>query len=77
VKKFKIKKGDMVQVITGNAKNQKGKVLAVYPKKDSLLVEGCKVLKKSIKKSDKNPDGGFLSKEMPIHISNVKKVDNE
>ena len=61
MKKFKIKKGDMVQVIAGNAKGQKGKVLVVYPKKDSLVVEGCKVVKKSIKKSDKNPDGGFLS----------------
>jgi large subunit ribosomal protein L24 len=75
--KIKIKKGDMVQVIAGDAKNQKGKVLAVYPKKDSLIVEGCKMIKKSVKKSDKNPDGGFISKEVPIHISNVKKVDDE
>jgi len=75
MKKVKIKKGDMVQVIAGNAKGQKGKVLFVYPKKDSLVVENCKIVKKSVKKNDKNPDGGFISKEMPIHISNVKKVD--
>ena len=77
MKKIKIKKGDIVQVIAGDAKNKKGKVLFVYPKRDSVIVEGCKVVRKSVKKNDKNPDGGFISKEMPIHISNVKKVDNE
>ena len=77
MKKVKIKKGDTVQVVAGDDKGHKGKVLFVYPKKDSLVVQGCKVVKKSVKKDDKNPDGGFISKELPIHISNVKKVDDE
>lgn len=75
--KMKVKKGDMVQVIAGDAKNQKGKVLFVYPTKNTLIVEGCKIVKKSVKKNDDNPNGGFVSKEMPIHLSNIKKVTDE
>ena len=78
MKKFKIKKGDTVKIIAGDDKNREGKVLKVIPKQDAVLVEGCKIAKKSVKKSEKNPNGGFISKEMPIHISNVKKaVTNE
>ncbi len=70
--KFKIKKGDMVEVIAGDDKGKKAKVLSVMPKKEALLVEGCRIAKKTVKPSEKNPNGGFVSKEMPIHISNVK-----
>ncbi len=72
--KLKIKKGDNVKIITGDDKGKTGKVLAVYPKKAQILVEGCKLAKKAIKPSDKTPNGGFVNKEMPIHISNVAKV---
>ena len=72
--KLKIKKGDNVKIITGDDKGKTGKVLAVYPKKAQILVEGCKLDKKAIKPSDKTPNGGFVNKEMPIHISNVAKV---
>lgn len=72
--KLKIKKGDNVKIITGDDKGNTGKVLAVYPKKAQILVEGCKLAKKAIKPSDKTPNGGFVNKEMPIHISNVAKV---
>ena len=74
--KFKIKKGDLVEVITGDDKGKKAKVLRVMPKTSQVIVEGCKVVKKSIKPSDKNPKGGFADKEMPIHISNVKKAED-
>ena len=74
--KFKIKKGDMVEVITGDDKGKKAKVLQVLPKKSQVLVEGCKMAKKAVKPSEKNPKGGFISKEMPIHISNVKKAED-
>ncbi len=72
--KLKIKKGDSVKVITGDDKGKTGKVLAVYPKTLKVVVEGCKIAKKAIKPSDKNPNGGFINKEMPMDISNVAKV---
>ncbi|HHO2146569.1 TPA: 50S ribosomal protein L24 [Campylobacter jejuni] len=72
--KLKIKKGDSVKVITGDDKGKTGKVLAVYPKTLKVVVEGCKIAKKAIKLSEKNPNGGFINKEMPMDISNVAKV---
>ena len=66
--KFKIKKGDMVEVITGDDKGKKAKVLQVLPKKSQVIVEGCKMAKKAVKPSEKNPKGGFISKEKPINI---------
>jgi large subunit ribosomal protein L24 len=74
--KFKIKKGDTVKVIAGDDKGKTGEVLAVLPKKNAVIVKDCKVAKKSVKPDkEKNPDGGFMSKEMPINISNVAKVE--
>ena len=72
--KLKIKKGDSVKVIAGDDKGKTGKVLAVYPKTLKVVVEGCKVAKKAIKPSEKNPNGGFVNKEMPMDISNVAKI---
>jgi large subunit ribosomal protein L24 len=74
-KKFKIKKGDTVMVIAGDDKGTTGEVLQVLTKKDSVIVAGCKVAKKAIKPTEENRKGGFENKEMPIHISNVKKVE--
>jgi len=74
-KKFKIKKGDQVMIIAGDDKGKTGAVLAVLGKKDAVIVEGCKIAKKAVKPSDENKEGGFIQKEMPIHISNVKKVE--
>ena len=75
--KMKIKKGDMVKVITGNSKGMQGKVLAVYPKKDRVLVEGVNIVSKHAKPSNENPQGGIVKKEAPIHISNVMLIDNK
>ncbi|MBS4235863.1 50S ribosomal protein L24 [Campylobacter vulpis] len=72
--KLKIKKGDSVKIITGDDKGKTGKVLAVYPKTLKVVVEGCKIAKKAIKPSEKNPNGGFVNKEMPMDISNVAKI---
>ncbi|GAB0172222.1 50S ribosomal protein L24 [Helicobacter trogontum] len=71
--KIKIKKGDIVTVIAGDDKGKSGEVLAVFPKKNTLIVKDCKVVKKAVKPTDDNKKGGFVAKEMPIHISNVKK----
>jgi large subunit ribosomal protein L24 len=74
-KTFKIKKGDQVMVIAGDDKGTVGEVIQVLTKKDAVIVAGCKMAKKAIKPSEENKDGGFANKEMPIHISNVKKVE--
>lgn len=73
--KYKIKKGDMVKIIAGDDRGTTAEVLQVLPKKGQVVVKGCKVAKKAVKPSDKNPNGGFISKEMPIDISNVAKVE--
>ncbi len=73
--KFKIKKGDQVKVIAGDDKGKSGKVLFVYPKTAQVVVEGCKLVKKAIKPTEENPKGGFISKEAPMSISNVKKEE--
>lgn len=72
--KLKIKKGDSVKIIAGDDRGKTGKVLAVYPKTLKVIVEGCKLAKKAIKPSEKNPNGGFINKEMPMDISNVAKI---
>jgi len=74
-KKFKIKKGDTVMVIAGNDKGKTGEVLKVLTKKDAVIVAGCKKATKTVKPTEENKEGGFVNKEMPIHISNVKKVE--
>jgi large subunit ribosomal protein L24 len=76
--KLKIKKGDTVKVIAGDDKGKTGEVLAVLPKEGKVIVKDCKIAKKTVKPdSEKNPDGGFVNKEMPIDISNVAKVEGE
>jgi large subunit ribosomal protein L24 len=74
-KTYKIKKGDTVMVIAGDDKGTTGEVLQVLTKKDAVIVAGCKTAKKAVKPSEDNKEGGFDNKEMPIHISNVKKVE--
>jgi large subunit ribosomal protein L24 len=73
--KFKFKKGDMVEIIAGDDKGTKAEVLAVLPKKNKVIVQGCKVAKKTVKPTEENPKGGFVNKEMPIDISNVRKME--
>lgn len=73
--KLKIKKGDMVKVITGESKGTQGKVLEVIPDANKALVEGCNLVSKATKPNAKNPNGGIIKKEAPIHISNLMVVD--
>lgn len=75
--KFKIKKGDKVKVIAGNNKGTKGTVLKVYPLSNRVTVEGVQIIKKHVKPSASNPNGGILEKEAPIHISNVMLLDGD
>ena len=73
--RFHVKKGDQVQVITGNHKGATGKVLQVFPAKQQVVIEGVRMIKKHTKKSQDNPQGAIIEREGPIHISNVKKVE--
>ncbi|MBM7573081.1 50S ribosomal protein L24 [Aquibacillus albus] len=70
-----VKKGDKVQVISGKDKGKQGTIIAAYPKKERVLVEGVNVVKKHAKPSQDNPQGGILNQEAAIHVSNVLPVD--
>ena len=74
---MKIKKGDKVQVITGQDKGTVGEVLAVFPKTNRVVVEGVNICRKHQKPSNANPDGGIIDKECPIHVSNVKLAETK
>ena len=73
--KLHIKKGDEVIILAGKDKGQKGKVLKVFVKEERVLVEGVNMVSKSAKPSAKNPQGGIVKQEAPIHISNLNPVD--
>jgi large subunit ribosomal protein L24 len=75
--KFHVKKGDNVEVISGNFKGSSGKILEVLPSKQRVLVEGVRIIKKHLRKSEDNPQGKIAEREGPIHISNVKLVERE
>jgi large subunit ribosomal protein L24 len=70
--KFHVKKGDNVQVISGNHRGASGKVLQVLAKKEQVLIEGVRLIKKTRRKSQDNPNGAIITREGPIHISNVR-----
>jgi len=70
--KAKIKKGDTVKVIAGDDKGKEGKVLEVAPESGRVLVEGINLVKKAMRQSEDNPQGGIIDREAPIAISNVK-----
>lgn len=70
-----VKKGDTVIVIAGKDKGKKGRVLAAYPKKERVLVEGINLVKKHTRPSQVNPQGGIVTQEAPIHVSNVSLID--
>lgn len=75
MKKFKIKTGDTVKVVAGENKGQEGKVLSVLYDSDKVIVESVNMIKKHLKPSAQNPQGGIQEKEAPIHISNVALTD--
>jgi len=72
---MKIRKNDMVMVISGNDRGKTGKVLKVFPQNYRVIVEGINMRKRHTKPSQKNPQGGIQEKEAPIHASNVMILD--
>ena len=73
--KCHVKKGDQVEVISGNFRGSSGKILAVFPGKQRVVVEGVRIIKKHLRKSQDNPSGKIAEREGPIHISNVKVLE--
>ena len=67
----KIKTNDMVVVIAGKDKDKQGKVLSVDTKKNKILVQGCNMITKHTKQTPGNPQGGIVTQEAPIDLSNV------
>src|SRR5436189_5513937 len=75
--KFHVKKGDNVEVVSGNFRGSSGKILQVLPKKQRVLIEGVRIIKKHLRKSQDNPSGKIAEREGPIHISKVKLIERE
>lgn len=71
-----IRKNDMVQVIAGDHRGARGKVLKVDARKDRVVVEGVNLVFRHVRPTRKNPQGGRLQKEAPIHISKVLPLDS-
>ncbi len=73
--KQRVMKGDRVKVIRGNFRDAEGTVLRVLPGKDRVVVEGVNMRKRHERPTQDNPEGGIITFEAPIHISNVMLVD--
>ena len=73
--KLHVRKGDNVEVISGNFRGSSGKVLEVLARKQRVLIEGVRMIKKHLKKSQDNPQGKIAEREGPIHISNVRVLE--
>ena len=74
---MKIRVGDKVQVIAGKDKGKQGEVLQVLRKENRVIVEGVNIVTKHIKPSQIDPEGGIVTKEAPIHASNVAIYDSK
>lgn len=73
--KMKIKKDDEVIVLAGKDKGKTGKVIKAMPAESRVLVQGLNLVKRHERASQKNPNGGIISKEASLHVSNVALVD--
>ena len=73
--KFHVKRGDTVQVVSGNHRGSSGRILQVLPEKAQVIIEGVRLIKKHQRKTQDNPNGAIVEREGPIHISNVKIVE--
>ena len=71
----RIHKDDLVEVITGDHKGARGKVLRVFPDKQRVLVEGVNMVYRHVRRSQQNPQGGRIQREAPLHVSNVMPID--
>ena len=72
---FHVRRGDIVQVISGNHKGASGKILQIIAAKNQVIVEGVRMIKKHQRKTQDQPNGAIIEREGPLHISNVKLVE--
>jgi large subunit ribosomal protein L24 len=73
--KLNVRSGDQVQILTGNYKGARGQVLRTIPAKNQVVVDGVNLRKRHQAPSQENPEGGIITFEAPIHVSNVMLVD--
>ena len=73
----KIKKGDEVVLLAGKDKGRNGQVKKVLPKENKCIIQGINIVKRHQKPTQLNPQGGIITKELPVHISNVSLIDPE
>jgi large subunit ribosomal protein L24 len=71
---LKIKKGDKVEVLAGKYKGKQGKVLKSFPEERRVIVEGINLVKKHSRPTQENPQGGIVTREAPIDISNIALI---
>ncbi len=74
---MRIHVGDKVQVIAGKDKGKQGEVLQILHKENRVIVEGVNIVTKHVKPSNADPEGGIITREAPIHISNVAYYDSK
>lgn len=74
---MKIKVGDNVKIIAGKDRGKTGNVIKTLKKIDKVVVDGINIVKKHQKPNNANENGGIIEMAAPIHVSNVKKIDNE
>ena len=74
---MKIKKGDMVKIVSGNDKGKSGRVIKVFLDKNRIIVKGVNVVKKHSRPSQENPQGAILEKELSIHVSNAMYLNGD
>jgi len=74
-RRFHVRRGDLVSVITGEHKGSQGKVLQIISKKERLIIEGVNLIKKHVRRSQQYPNGGIIEREGEIHVSNVRLVE--
>ena len=75
MKSLHVKKNDEVVVLSGANKGKRGKVIAVNPKKQRVIVEGVAMIKRHMRKSQQHPQGQIIEREGTIHVSNVMKAE--
>ena len=72
--KLHVKKGDNVTILSGKDKGKQGKIISAMPKEGKVIVEGVNKVKRHSKPSPKVPNGGIISKEMPLHVCKVQLI---
>ena len=73
----RIRKGDMVAVVSGDERGKRGRVLEVIQEKNRVVIEGVNLVFKHLRKSQKHPNGGRIRREAAVHLSNVMPIDPE